>query len=209
MPAATGGFQCLETFLHLFPKKFFVRPLTSVKPANAGQGTTRKDVMNKERWITSLVKRYERPLCSYAFSLLRDLERARDAVQDTFLRLCGQKPEKLRGREAPWLFRVCRNRSLDILRKEKPVQPMSDPQEATLATQERSPDEEAAQGDLGRLLPRFLIKLPKKQQEVIRLKFQQQLSYREIAHSTQLSESNVGYLLHTGIKTLRDQMINL
>ena len=165
--------------------------------------------MNKEKWITSLVRRYERPLCSYAFGLLRDLERARDAVQDTFLRLCGQKPEKLQGREAPWLFRVCRNRSLDILRKESPVQAMSEPQEATLASEDQPPDEQAAHGDLSRLLPRFLSKLPKNQQEVIRLKFQQQLSYREIAHCTQLSESNVGYLLHTGIKTLREQMINL
>ncbi len=165
--------------------------------------------MNKERWITALVKRYERPLCSYAFGLLRNLEWARDAVQDTFLRLCGQKPDKLKGREAPWLFRVCRNRSLDILRKEKPVQPMSDPQKASLPSEERSPDEQAAQGDLKRLLPRFLSKLPKKQQEVIRLKFQQQLSYREIAHCTRLSESNVGYLLHTGIKTLREQMMYL
>ena len=163
--------------------------------------------MDKEAWITSLVGRYERPLCSYAFSLLRNLDWARDAVQDTFLRLCGQKPEKLKGREAPWLFRVCRNRSLDILRKEKPAQRMSEPQETV--SEERPPDEEAAQGDLKSLLPRFLSKLPKNQREVIRLKFQQQLSYREIAHCTQLSESNVGYLLHTGIKTLREQMINL
>lgn len=165
--------------------------------------------MDKEKWISSLVKRYERPLCSYAFSLLRDFERARDAVQDTFLRLCGQKPEKLKGREAPWLFRVCRNRSLDILRKEEPVCPLSEPQEASLPSEEKTPDEQAAHGDLSQLLPRFLSKLPKNQQEVIRLKFQQQLSYREIAHCTRLSESNVGYLLHTGIKTLRAQMINL
>ena len=164
--------------------------------------------MDKEKWITSLVRRYERPLCSYAFSLLRNLDWARDAVQDTFLRLCGQKPEKLEGREAPWLFRVCRNRSLDILRKEKPSQLMSNPQEDALS-EERPPDEEAAQGDLKSLLPRFLSKLPKNQRKVIRLKFQQQLSYREIAACTQLSESNVGYLLHTGIKTLRKQMINL
>jgi len=88
--------------------------------------------MDKETWIISLVRRYERPLCSYAFGLLRNLEWARDAVQDTFLRLCGQKPEKLKGREVPWLFRVCRNRSLDILRKEKPSQSMSEPQEASL-----------------------------------------------------------------------------
>jgi RNA polymerase sigma-70 factor (ECF subfamily) len=165
--------------------------------------------MDKETWIISLVQRYERPLCSYAYGLLRNLEWARDAVQDTFLRLCGQKPAKLKGREAPWLFRVCRNRSLDILRKEKPVESMSDPQEAALASDDAQPDQQAAQNDLTALLPRFLSRLPKNQQEVIRLKFQHQMSYREIAQSTMLSESNVGYLLHTGLKTLREQMINL
>jgi len=59
------------------------------------------------------------------------------------------------------------------------------------------------------LYGQFLSKLPEKQQEVIRLKFQQQMSYREIAQCTELSESNVGYLLSTGLKTLREQMINL
>jgi RNA polymerase sigma-70 factor (ECF subfamily) len=165
--------------------------------------------MDKESWIISLVRRYERPLCSYAYSLLRNLEWARDAVQDTFLRLCGQKPEKLKGREEPWLFRVCRNRSLDILRKEKPVDTLTEQQEAALAADDPAPDEQAARGDFASQLPRFLAKLPKNQQEVIRLKFQHQLSYREIAECTRLSESNVGYLLHTGLKTLRTQMINL
>lgn len=165
--------------------------------------------MNKEKWITSLVKRYERPLCSYAFSLLRDLERARDVVQDTFLRLCSQKPERLKGHEAQWLFRVCRNRAMDLIRKEKPMQTMSEPQEAELAATDQQPDEQAAQHDAGSFLPGMLSTLPANQQEVIRLKFQQQLSYREIAHCTKLSEGNVGYLLHTGLKTLREQMINL
>ncbi|QHI69768.1 RNA polymerase sigma factor [Tichowtungia aerotolerans] len=163
--------------------------------------------MDKETWILSLVRRYERPLCSYAYGLLRNLEWARDAVQDSFLRLCGQKPAKLKGREAPWLFRVCRNRSLDILRKEKPSEPLSESPETV--TDDPTPDQQTEQNDLIALLPRFLAKLSKNQQEVIRLKFQQQLSYREIAQCTQLSESNVGYLLHTGLKTLREQMINL
>ena len=165
--------------------------------------------MDKEAWIISLVRRYERPLCSYAYNLLRNLEWARDAVQDTFLRLCGQKPEKLKGREAPWLFRVCRNRSFDILRKEKRMEPMDEPTEDSAASTDPLPDQQAATSDLAGLLPRFLSKLPKKQQEVIRLKFQQQMSYREIAKCTALSESNVGFLLHTGLKTLREQMINL
>ena len=55
-------------------------------------------------------------------------------------------------------------------------------------------------------IPRLLAQLPERQQEVIRLKFQQQLSYREIAQTLDLTESNVGYLIHTGIKTMREQM---
>lgn len=165
--------------------------------------------MNTEKWITSLVTRYEQPLCRYSYSLLHNLEWARDAVQDTFLRLCGQKPEKLKNRERPWLFCVCRNRSLDILRKERPMEDLNDAHAATLASDDPLPSEDAATGDLKSLLPRFLSNLPKNQQEVIRLKFQQQLSYREIAACTELSESNVGYLLHTGLKTLRAQMVTL
>lgn len=49
--------------------------------------------------------------------------------------------------------------------------------------------------------------LPEHQQEVIRLKFQNGLSYREISHVTNLSVSNVGYLIHTGIRRIREQIV--
>ena len=45
--------------------------------------------------------------------------------------------------------------------------------------------------------------LPENQQEVIRLRFQNGLSYKEIAGVTKLSVSNVGYLIHTAIRTIR------
>jgi RNA polymerase sigma-70 factor (ECF subfamily) len=53
----------------------------------------------------------------------------------------------------------------------------------------------------------LLGELPANQQEVIRLKFQHGLSYKQIAEVTQLSVSNVGFLMHTGLKTLR-QLLN-
>jgi RNA polymerase sigma-70 factor (ECF subfamily) len=40
----------------------------------------------------------------------------------------------------------------------------------------------------------------------VRLKFQAGLSYREISRVTELSVSNVGYLIHTAIRTLRRQL---
>jgi RNA polymerase sigma-70 factor (ECF subfamily) len=53
---------------------------------------------------------------------------------------------------------------------------------------------------------RYVERLPENQREVIRLKFQSDLSYKEIAEITNLSVSNVGFLLHTGIKRLRFMM---
>ncbi len=49
-------------------------------------------------------------------------------------------------------------------------------------------------------------RLPQNQRTVIRLKFQHGLSYREIAEATGLSVTNVGFLIHRGLKTLRRQM---
>jgi RNA polymerase sigma-70 factor (ECF subfamily) len=48
--------------------------------------------------------------------------------------------------------------------------------------------------------------LPDRQREVIRLKFQQGLSYKEISSVTGLSVSNVGFLVHTGVKTIRKRL---
>ena len=48
--------------------------------------------------------------------------------------------------------------------------------------------------------------LPDNQQEVVRLKFQNGLSYRQISEITELTVSNVGYLIHTAIKTLRTKL---
>ena len=48
--------------------------------------------------------------------------------------------------------------------------------------------------------------LPENQREVLRLKFQCGLKYREISEVTGLSVSNVGFLIHTAISTLRKDL---
>ena len=47
---------------------------------------------------------------------------------------------------------------------------------------------------------------PAGEQEVIRLKIEHSLSYKEIAGITKLSVSNVGYLIHTAVQKLRQQL---
>jgi RNA polymerase sigma factor (sigma-70 family) len=60
----------------------------------------------------------------------------------------------------------------------------------------------AAQDDAARLREMLAI-LPKREREVVRLKFESGLSYHEISAATGLSTSNVGYLLHHAVQKLR------
>jgi DNA-directed RNA polymerase specialized sigma24 family protein len=69
--------------------------------------------------VRSALERFEGPLTRYAASITGDIERARDVVQDTFVRLCDEEPGRLNGCLAQWLFTVCRNRALDVQRKEQ------------------------------------------------------------------------------------------
>lgn len=74
------------------------------------------------------------------------------------------------------------------------------------ASQEPSPAAQVEGRDNTRRALRLVNGLPANQQEVIRLKFQNGLSYKEISGITRLSVSNVGFLIHTALKTLRRQM---
>ena len=157
-------------------------------------------------WVEETLGRLEEPLTLYAEQILRDVERARDVVQDAFLQLCRQRPEDLAGREREWLFRVCRNRAFDVLRKEKRME--------TSATTQAVPDRMTAPSPTDVLEEREGVSsmldavelLPKEQREVLRLKFQQGMSYREIAHVTELSVSNVGFQIHSAMKALRSML---
>lgn len=51
-----------------------------------------------------------------------------------------------------------------------------------------------------------LARLPDSQQEVVRLRFHGGLTYRQIAEVTGLTVTNVGFLLHTALKTLRARL---
>ncbi|MDA7644894.1 sigma-70 family RNA polymerase sigma factor [bacterium] len=71
----------------------------------------------KSEWLPWVVDRYQGPLIRVAFRITGNLEVAREVVQDTFLRLCRQEQRLVNGQLASWLFTVCRNRALDVLKK--------------------------------------------------------------------------------------------
>ena len=165
--------------------------------------------VEQRHWVLEAVDRFEGPLTLYAARLLGDGDRARDVVQDTFLKLCKQPQAELQDRLAEWLFTVCRNRALDVLRKERRMNPLSDEQAESYAGTELDPAEALAHSDAARQALELLETLPVNQREVIRLKFQHGFSYREISRISGHSVSNVGYLIHAGMKTLRSRLFEL
>src|SRR5438093_4005048 len=153
-------------------------------------------------WMRDVLKEHEGPLLRYATRLTGNPDTARDIVQDTFLKLCRERPERLNSHLAEWLFTVCRNRALDVMRKESRLGPLPDELASTEPTPSAAAETNEAESDVLRAIEQ----LPANQQEVIRLKFQNGLSYREISRITDLSVSNVGFLIHIGIKTLRQRV---
>jgi RNA polymerase sigma-70 factor (ECF subfamily) len=162
--------------------------------------------LKRAEWVRGAVDRYAGPLTRYATLITGDPERARDVVQDVLVRLCAEEPERVNARLARWLFTVCRNRALDVQRKESRMQPLSDVELNLQASPEPSPATQAERREAAGEALELLAKLPKNQQEVVRLKFQNGLSYLEISSVTNLTVSNVGFLIHTALKTIRRQL---
>lgn len=157
-------------------------------------------------WVRSAVATHERQLTAYATHLLKDVERARDVVQETFVKLCGAERSDVEARLAQWLFAVCRNLAIDVMRKERRMFLLGEGQADGYTSHEPGPSDAAEQDDSVSNVLRSLADLPQTQQEVIRLKFQHGLSYKQIGDVLNLTVTNVGFLIHTGLKTLRHRL---
>ena len=165
----------------------------------------------KSTWIVGALDRYESHLVRYATWILGDIERAREVVQETFLRLCKEKPARVDDHLAQWLFTVCRNLAFDVRKKENRMTPLTDPETVGAVydrpTAHKAPLQSLEREEKMSHVLRVMESLPKNQREVLRLKFQCDLTYKEISEITQLSVTNVGFLIHTAIKTLRKELL--
>ncbi len=159
---------------------------------------------DRTQWLESVFRRYERPLLRYVLRIVGDLEAARETVQDAFLELCRAERREVAEHVAPWLFAVCRNRAFDLRRKGR-LRAMQDTTDRIPDETRKQPGAAAEARESTSIVGRLLAALPANQQEVIRLRFQEGLSYKEIGTVTGLSVSNVGFLMHTGLKRLRGE----
>jgi RNA polymerase sigma-70 factor (ECF subfamily) len=159
----------------------------------------------ESQWIVAALERFEQPLLRYTHRLVRDPDQAREIVQDAFLKLCRSDRQSVEGHVREWLYAVCRNSAIDWLRRVRPSVPLEDGvQESSLvrlyAGTPESPSKVVERRIQTSRILALIADLTEDQQEVIRLKFQEGLSYAEISRITGHSVSNVGVLIHSGLK---------
>lgn len=158
-------------------------------------------------WFNHALGNYQRPLTRYSRGLLKSLEMAQEVVQESFLKLW--KNGFIEGGEGPlkvWLYRTARNLSIDILRKEGRMQLFNEGDEDKLLCPEELPAEKLEKDQVRAMVLDELENLPVKYQEVIKLKFQEGLSYKEISEITGHGLSQVGTLIHRAVLHLRESI---
>jgi RNA polymerase sigma-70 factor (ECF subfamily) len=152
----------------------------------------------------------ESPLLSYALRLSGQLNFAEDIVQEAFMRLHAQFEEVREPRR--WLYRTVHNLALNqrraaskIVSLDVPVDELANGPHETQDTQPL-PDEQIARWEGIGLVRLSLETLDERSRELVRLKFHENLSYKEISARTGLKVGHVGYLLHYAIKAIAEEL---
>ncbi len=166
-----------------------------------------------------LVRRYERPVFSLIFRMVRDRETAEDLSQDTFIKVLNHidryRPEfKL----SSWLFKIANNLTIDHLRKRQLVTISIDgsPHAGTAAEVEatslhvqshgESALEEMESRELGSAIEQAIAKLRPEYRSCILLRHVDGRSYEEIAAALDLPLGTVKTYIHRARRELREAL---
>jgi len=164
--------------------------------------------------IEELFSSLESPLLAYAHRLLGDRDAAQDVVQEAFMRLHSQFSAVREPRR--WLYRTAHNLAINHLRQSSPVLPLepysidpsddAPPPHPSPADPDLLPDAQIIRLEGIGLVHLSLATLDPRSREVVRLKFEEDLSYKQIAEQTGLGIGHVGYLLHHALKALGNEL---
>lgn len=199
------------------PSKSAQPPAPAFEADAPSAGTTdRKLVVRARRGDRSaceeLARRHRQPAYFFALQLLGDPDDALDVAQDAMLRFFTHLDRfDPRRPVRPWLFRIVRNRVLDLFRRRKVRK--HDSIDAAADDDERpdlqlidgsvDPEGDAREAQLRRTIFAALDELTHNQREILVLRDYQDLAYSEIAETLEIPIGTVMSRLHGARKRLR------
>lgn len=162
----------------------------------------------------TLVERHQERIFGYLMGMVRDRDVANDLFQETFLRVIAAMRQQRgsytqQGRWLGWVMRIARNAALDYLRRRKKWTDVgSGEADEGDSYWDRLPDAEPFADEQLQLLEQYewldaaIERLPPEQREVVLLRHEAELTFREIAELTDVS-------INTALGRMRYALLNL
>lgn len=173
----------------------------------------------REDAYRELISRYERPVFSLIFRMVRDKETAEDLAQETFIKVLNNIDRYLpEFKFSSWLFKIANNITIDFLRRRQidtisiegaPDAVTAESKRATaiaLASGGESPLQELESKELGEQIERAIGKLRPEYRACILLRHVEDYSYDEIAEIVKLPLGTVKTYIHRARAELRDAL---
>ncbi|MFO7871294.1 MAG: sigma-70 family RNA polymerase sigma factor [Kiritimatiellia bacterium] len=173
------------------------------------QGTKRgEDAAGRAARMEAIVARHETPLLRYASRITNNPFIAEDVVQNVFIKLFRAWKPGLRPSAGlkSWLYRVTHNEAVDFIRRESRLQKLY--RGHAEEKKDDCPDGRNCPGKDERkaLVLEHLKALLPREQQVLLLRLEHGMSYREISEVTGRSEGNVGNILHHAVRKMAEKV---
>ena len=177
--------------------EFMLKPTPRVNQSGA-QGVSKLT-------LRTLFDTEETPLLRYAFSLIGRRAVAEEIVQEVFLQLHTHWDDVDSPRA--WLFQSVRNRAFNHLRDNQREILNSDDRNVEFSSAEdETPEAMLLRMEATGVLRQIVEELDETDRQLVKLKYFEDLKYRDISVQTGLSVSNVGYRLHHILKELASKL---
>jgi RNA polymerase sigma-70 factor (ECF subfamily) len=175
-----------------------------------------------ERAARELVERFQRPVFSIIYRMVRDREKAEDLTQETFVRTFNNLDRYDHSYKfSSWLFKIAYNLTVDHLRRKElktisihgaPDAVTADQQEATSVTLEsegEAPDERIESLELAGQLEEAIGRLRDEYRTAILLRHVEGRAYEEIAEIMDIPLGTVKTYIFRARRQLREDLSDL
>ena len=176
----------------------------------------------REAAYRELIGRYQRPVFSLIYRLIRDREKAEDLAQETFIKVLNALDRYDPSYKfSSWIFKIAHNTSLDHLRKKEPhllsldgsptAESASEIEATTISalSTEETPEDYAASRELGATLEAAIGKLRPEYRTAIVLCHVEGRPYEEIAETMGVPLGTVKTYIHRARNELKKELEHL
>ena len=176
----------------------------------------------REAAFRELIRRYERPVFSLIYRLVRDRERAEDLSQDTFIKVLNAIDRYDPAfKFSSWIFKIAHNTALDELRRKQPDTlsihgsphaSTTEEMEATIltpASTDETPEDFTSSKEIGDHIEQAIASLRAEYRTAILLCHVEGRPYEEVAQIMDVPLGTVKTYIHRARNELRKQLAHL